>query len=86
VGFYDPAFRDLFFTRSSRFGIYEAVLSVLAGNWRPSLGTRLRLGLFFTLVALQRLLPIAARSHSAAAWSSGALLEPETKQPLEAER
>ena len=40
VGFYDPAFRDLFFTRSSRFGIYEAVLSVLAGNWRPSLGTR----------------------------------------------
>ena len=37
VGFYDPAFRDLFFNRSSRFGIYEAVLSVLGGNWRPSL-------------------------------------------------
>ena len=47
VGFYDPAFRDLFFTPSSRFGIYEAVLSVLAGNWRPSLATRLRLALFF---------------------------------------
>lgn len=69
VGFYDPAFRDLFFTRSTRFGIYEAVLSVLAGNWRPSLGTRLRIGLFFGLVALQRVLPIAARSHSAKAWS-----------------
>ena len=37
TGFYDPAFRDLFFNRSSRFGIYEAVLSVLGGNWRPSL-------------------------------------------------
>ncbi len=54
-GFYDPAFRDLFFNRSSRFGIYEAVLSVLGGNWRPSLATRLRLEAFFALVALQRL-------------------------------
>jgi hypothetical protein len=86
VGFYDPAFRDLFFTRSSRFGIYEAVLSVLAGNWRPTLGTRLRLALFFGLVALQRLLPIAARSHSAAAWSGTTVPAPEPEQTLEAER
>ncbi len=55
TGFYDPAFRDLFFSRSSRFGIYEAVLSVLGGNWRPSLVTRIRLGAFFALVALHRL-------------------------------
>jgi flavin-dependent dehydrogenase len=55
TGFYDPAFRDLFFNRSSRFGIYEAVLSVLGGNWRPSIGTRLRLELFFLLVAALRL-------------------------------
>jgi FADH2-dependent halogenase len=75
VGFYDPAFRDLFFARSSRFGIYEAVLSVLAGNWRPSLGTRLRLALFFALVALQRVLPIAARSHSAP-WTAKAAVNP----------
>jgi len=54
TGFYDPAFRDLFFSRSSRFGIYEAVLSVLGGNWRPSFGTRVRLEAFFALVALQR--------------------------------
>jgi flavin-dependent dehydrogenase len=54
VGFYDPAFRDLWFHRSTRFGLYPAVLSVLAGNWRPSLATRLRIRLFFTLVALQR--------------------------------
>ena len=49
AGFYDPAFRDLFFNRSSRFGIYEAVLSVLGGNWRPSLKTRLRLEAFFAI-------------------------------------
>ena len=55
TGFYDPAFRDLFFSRSSRFGIYEAVLTVLAGNWRPSWKIRLRLRAFFAIVALQRL-------------------------------
>jgi len=46
--------RDLFFNRSSRFGIYEAVLSVLGGNWRPSLLVRLRLEAFFAIVALMR--------------------------------
>ena len=56
IGFYDPAFRDLFFSRSSRFGIYEAVLSVLGGNWRPSLATRIRLEAFFLLVAIRRLM------------------------------
>lgn len=61
AGFYDPAFRDLFFSHSSRFGIYEAVLSVLGGNWRPSWQTRLRLRAFFVLVALQRLVPVAPR-------------------------
>ena len=88
IGFYDPSFRDLFFTRSARFGIYEAVLSVLAGNWRPTLGTRLRLALFFGLVALQRVLPIAVRSHSAAAWSGSSVPrpEPEPEPTLEAER
>ena len=55
VGFYDPAFRELWFTPSSRFGIFQAILSVLAGNWRPSLPTRIRLQMFFGLVALRRL-------------------------------
>ncbi|MGH9204703.1 MAG: NAD(P)/FAD-dependent oxidoreductase, partial [Vicinamibacterales bacterium] len=55
TGFYDPAFRDLFFSRSSRFGIYESVLSVLGGNWRPSWSTRIRLEAFFLFVALHRL-------------------------------
>jgi flavin-dependent dehydrogenase len=61
AGFYTPAFRDLFFSQSAKFGIYEAVLSVLGGNWRPSWKTRLRLSTFFMLVSLQRFLPIASR-------------------------
>jgi flavin-dependent dehydrogenase len=65
VGFYNPNFRDLWFQRGRRGGIFEAVLSVLAGNWRPSLPVRLRIRLFFALVALQRVLPIAPRGPRA---------------------
>jgi FADH2-dependent halogenase len=65
VGFYKPNFRDLWFRRNKRLGVYEAVLSVLAGNSRPSLGVRLRIRLFFLLVALQRVLPIAPPSPRA---------------------
>jgi FADH2-dependent halogenase len=54
VGFYDPYFRRLLFRRSRRLGIYEAVLSALAGNWRPSLGTRLRIRLFFAIISIKR--------------------------------
>jgi flavin-dependent dehydrogenase len=67
VGFYNPNFRDLWFRRTKRWGVYQAVLSVLAGNWRPSLLVRLRIRLFFTLVGLQRALPIAPRSPRAPA-------------------
>jgi FADH2-dependent halogenase len=59
VGFYDPYFRRLLFRRSRRLGIYEAVLSALSGNWRPTLGTRLRIQLFFAIVGLKRLLRVA---------------------------
>ena len=55
IGFYDPAFRDLWFAPKSAFGIYAAIVSVLAGNWRPSLLTRAKIGMFFGLVALRRL-------------------------------
>jgi flavin-dependent dehydrogenase len=67
VGFYDPAFRDLWFQRTTRFGLYPAVLSVLAGNWRPSLATRLRIRLFFILVALQRRFGIVPPAPEASA-------------------
>lgn len=61
VGFYDPAFRDLFFRPDAPFGVREAVISVLAGNWRPGLVTRARIALFFAAVALQRRVGIAPR-------------------------
>lgn len=61
VGFYDPAFRDLFFRKTTKLGIYESVLSVIAGNWRPDFRTRLGLRIFFSLVAVQRFFPIAPR-------------------------
>jgi FADH2-dependent halogenase len=62
VGFYDPYFRDLWFRPASRLGIFSAILSVLAGNWRPSWMTRQRIRFFFTLVALRRFfrLPVTA--------------------------
>jgi FADH2-dependent halogenase len=59
VGFYDPYFRRLLFRRSHRLGIYEAVLSALAGNWRPTLGTRLRIQLFFAVIAVKRFFRVA---------------------------
>ena len=59
VGFYDPYFRRLLFRRSRQLGIYEAVLSALAGNWRPTLGTRLRIQLFFAIVAVKRFFRVA---------------------------
>jgi flavin-dependent dehydrogenase len=62
VGFYDPYFRDLWFRPSSRLGIFNAILSVLAGNWRPSLMTRLRIRFFFTLIALRRLFRLPLRA------------------------
>ena len=57
VGFYDPAFRALWFSpQKRRLGIYAAIVAVLAGNWRPSARTRARIGVFFALVAAQRLI------------------------------
>jgi flavin-dependent dehydrogenase len=54
VGFYEPAFRELWFTRPLFMGIYRAVVSVLAGNWRPSLTSRARIAAFFAVVAVKR--------------------------------
>jgi flavin-dependent dehydrogenase len=69
VGFYDPYFRRLLFRRSHRLGIYEAVLSALAGNWRPTLGTRLRIQLFFAVVAVKRFFRVTPPGD--ASWGPG---------------
>lgn len=54
AGFYDPPFRDIFYQSEASVGIKRAMISVLAGNWRPSFVTRLRLLAFFGLVEIQR--------------------------------
>jgi flavin-dependent dehydrogenase len=54
LGFYTPAFRDLFFSADPPAHMFRAVVTVLAGYWRPSLATRLWLALFFLSVRLQR--------------------------------
>lgn len=66
-GFYDPPFRDLFFHPTNRFGLLDAIVTLLAGHWRLPFGSRCRLEIFFALVRLQRFLPIAPRYHDRAA-------------------
>ncbi len=71
-GFYDPCFRDLFFQPTSRWGLLDAIVSALAGNWRPSFKNRARLRLFFALVAVQRFVSVAPRTHSSGILSPAA--------------
>jgi flavin-dependent dehydrogenase len=61
TGFYDPAFRDVFFRKDPGSPIRAAVVSVLAGNSRPKLATRFWLAMFFLVVALQRRFAIVPR-------------------------
>lgn len=62
--FYDPCFRDIFFQPTNRFGLLDAVVSALAGNWRPGWRERLLLRVFFSLASLQRRWTLVPRSHS----------------------
>jgi flavin-dependent dehydrogenase len=61
LGFYTPHFRDVFFQPAASASLFAAVVAVLAGHWRPRLATRLRVELFFMVVALQRWLPLLPR-------------------------
>ncbi len=69
LAFYTPWFRDLFFQPGAPPRIFRAVVTILAGQWRPSLGTRALVELFFAAVALQRrfrlVRPLARRDPSA---------------------
>ena len=56
VGFYEPAFRKLWYSRPPFRSIFDAVVSVLAGNWRPSIATRALVEVFFAVVAVERVL------------------------------
>jgi flavin-dependent dehydrogenase len=70
-GFYDPAFRDLFFSHGNRFGMFRSIVTVLAGNSRPSARTRLSIELFFAAVALHRRIPLTQRRHATGRMSLG---------------
>ena len=63
LGFYDPHFRDLFFLPKPPRPLYRAIVRVLAGEDRQTLGRRFATGLFLTLTRLQRLVPLAPRFH-----------------------
>jgi flavin-dependent dehydrogenase len=53
VSFYTPAFRDLFFSDDPPQRMFRAIITVLAGYWRPSLVSRVWLWLFFLSVRMQ---------------------------------
>jgi hypothetical protein len=63
IAFYSPEFRDLFFQAEPPRRIFSAVVTVLAGRWRPSLWNRFLARLFFLFVAIQRRIPISPREH-----------------------
>ena len=63
VGFYDPAFRELWYSRPPFTSIFNAVVSVLAGNWRPSVATRVLVEMFFAVVAVKRVLRTFGRTR-----------------------
>ncbi|MFN7942885.1 MAG: NAD(P)/FAD-dependent oxidoreductase [Thermoanaerobaculia bacterium] len=54
VGFYSREFRDLFFQSAPPPIIFRAVVTILAGIWRPRWSTRRLVDLFFAIVLLQR--------------------------------
>ena len=64
LGFYTPEFRDLFFDEQPPRRMFQSLVTVFAGYWRPSLATRLWVTLFFLLVRLQRWLRFAPRMVS----------------------
>ena len=63
AGFYDPDFRDLFFSPKPPKPLYRAIVRVLAGDDRPTLGRRFATGVFLALARIQRLIPLAPRFH-----------------------
>jgi len=72
LAFYTPWFRDLFFQPGPPPALFRAVVTVLAGNWRPRLTTRLLIGVFFLFVRMQRrfrLVEPVARRDAAAGFS-----------------
>ena len=54
IGFYTPAFRDLFFKPNPPQLLFRSIVTILAGRWNASLPTRVLNHVFFAIVALQK--------------------------------
>ncbi len=63
--FYTPAFRDVFLRPERWPAGVRAINTVLAGHDRPSVADRLRLEVFFGLVAAQERVTLVPRLHAA---------------------
>ena len=61
VGFYTAEFRDLFFAAEPPRRMFNALVTVFAGYWRPPLSVRLWVRAFFLLVRLQKWVHFAPR-------------------------
>jgi hypothetical protein len=61
LGFYTPEFRDLFFAAEPPPRMFNALVTVFAGYWRPPLTIRLWVNAFFFLVRLQKWVRFAPR-------------------------
>lgn len=61
LGFYSREFRDLFFNEDPPERMFNSLVTVFAGYWRPTLATRCWVGVFFALVRLQKYIPLAPR-------------------------
>ena len=59
--FYEPGFLDLFLQSDTRYGIREAVISLLAGMADPPLAMRARIACFYAATRLQRSFRLAPR-------------------------
>jgi flavin-dependent dehydrogenase len=75
LSFYTTPFRDLFFSDDPPKRIFQSVVTVFAGYWRPSLATRFWIAVFFLSVWLQGRLGFAP-SHAGQATPQGTTSSP----------
>ena len=72
LGFYTHGFRELFFAPTPPPRIFRALITSLAGYWRPSATTRAWQTLFFLIARLRDRFPARpSEDHDPAAWRGG---------------
>ena len=64
VGFYDPAWRDMFFRPQASQRIFRAIVRVLSGDDRPGPMNRLALTAYHMFASIQRRRAIVPRLHA----------------------